>query len=51
MSTLIGKQAPDFTTAVVLANGEIANKFHLAEVIKTNTQSSFYPLTLPCLSI
>ena len=34
MSTLVTKHAPDFTAAAVLANGEIADKFHLAEAIK-----------------
>jgi peroxiredoxin (alkyl hydroperoxide reductase subunit C) len=42
---LVGRQAPDFTTAAVLANGEIVNQFHLADVIKNkNAVIFFYPL-------
>jgi peroxiredoxin (alkyl hydroperoxide reductase subunit C) len=45
MSILVGKQAPDFTAAAVLANGEITNNFHLAEVIKNKYAIIFfYPL-------
>jgi peroxiredoxin (alkyl hydroperoxide reductase subunit C) len=45
MSILVGKPAPDFTAAAVLANGEIVSKFHLAEVIKNkNAIIFFYPL-------
>jgi peroxiredoxin (alkyl hydroperoxide reductase subunit C) len=45
MSTLIGKQAPDFKASAVLANGEIENNFHLAEVIKDKYAIIFfYPL-------
>lgn len=45
MSTLIGKPAPDFTTAAVLANGEISSNFRLQEVIKNKyAVLVFYPL-------
>lgn len=45
MTCLIGNQAPDFTTAAVLGNGEIASKFHLMEVIKNKyAVLFFYPL-------
>lgn len=45
MNNLITKQAPDFMTAAVLANGEITNKFHLAEVMKNKyAVLFFYPL-------
>ena len=45
MSTLVGMQAPDFTAAAVLANGEIIDQFHLADVIKNkHAIVFFYPL-------
>lgn len=45
MSILVGKMAPDFTAAAVLANGEITAKFHLADVIKNKyALIVFYPL-------
>ena len=45
MSHLIGKQAPDFTAAAVLANGEIVSHFNLAETIKNKyALVFFYPL-------
>lgn len=45
MTILVGRPAPDFTTAAVLANGEITNQFHLAEVIKNKYAIVFfYPL-------
>lgn len=45
MSILVGRSAPDFTAAAVLANGEIVNTFHLNEVIKNkNAILFFYPL-------
>lgn len=45
MSILVGKNAPDFTAAAVLANGEITNQFHLKEVIKDkHAILFFYPL-------
>lgn len=34
MSVLVGKQAPDFTAAAVLADGEIVDKFNLMNQIK-----------------
>lgn len=45
MSSLVGQKAPDFTTAAVMANGEINNSFNLHQEI--NGQYSilfFYPL-------
>ena len=43
--TLIGKKAPDFTTAAVLANGEIVNDFNLHQTIeKKYGVLFFYPL-------
>ncbi len=45
MSTLIGRTAPDFTAAAVLASGEIVDQFHLATAIKgKNAVLFFYPL-------
>jgi peroxiredoxin (alkyl hydroperoxide reductase subunit C) len=45
MSILVGRTAPDFTASAVLANGEITNKFHLAEAIKNKyAVVFFYPL-------
>lgn len=45
MSTLVGKKAPDFTAAAVLASGEIVNNFNLAETIKNkHAILFFYPL-------
>lgn len=45
MSTLIGKKAPDFTTAAVMANGEINNSFNLHQAIdKKYGILFFYPL-------
>lgn len=45
MSILVGKKAPDFTTAAVLADGEITNKFNLTESIKNKYAILFfYPL-------
>lgn len=45
MSILVGKKAPDFTSAAVLANGEITSQFHLAEQIKGKYAIVFfYPL-------
>lgn len=45
MSTLVGKKAPDFTTAAVLANGEIVNNFSLSEATKDKYAIIFfYPL-------
>jgi peroxiredoxin (alkyl hydroperoxide reductase subunit C) len=45
MSTLVGKQVPDFTAAAVLANGEIVGNFNLAKEIKNkHAIIFFYPL-------
>jgi len=45
MGILVGRKAPDFTVPAVLANGEITDKFHLAEAIKGKYGLVFfYPL-------
>lgn len=45
MSTLVGKKAPDFTAAAVLANGDIVNQYHFAEATKNKYAIVFfYPL-------
>jgi peroxiredoxin 2/4 len=45
MSVLVGKQAPDFTVAAVLANGEIVDNFTLSTAIKGKYGLVFfYPL-------
>lgn len=45
MTILVGRNAPDFTTAAVLANGEITNQFKLSEVTKDKySLLFFYPL-------
>ena len=45
MSVLVGKQAPDFTVAAVLGNGEIVEDFNLASAIKGKYGLVFfYPL-------
>lgn len=45
MSILVGKRAPDFTTAAVLANGEITTAFNLHRAIdKKYGILFFYPL-------
>lgn len=45
MTILVGQKAPDFTAAAVLANGEITQQFHLAEMIKNKyAVIFFYPL-------
>jgi peroxiredoxin (alkyl hydroperoxide reductase subunit C) len=42
---LVGRQAPDFTAAAVLPNGDIENQFQLANVIKNkHAVLFFYPL-------
>ena len=42
---LVGRQAPDFTTAAVLSNGEIINDFNLYKNIKNKyALLFFYPL-------
>ena len=45
MSVLVGRQAPDFTAAAVLGNGEIVDNFTLSEAIKgKKAVVFFYPL-------
>lgn len=45
MSTLVGRQAPDFTSAAVLANGEITSKYNLKDNLKGKYGLLFfYPL-------
>lgn len=45
MTTLVGKKAPDFTTAAVLANGEISGAFNLhKEIANKYGIIFFYPL-------
>ena len=45
MSVLVGRQAPDFTAAAVLGNGEIVDGFTLSEAIKgKKAVVFFYPL-------
>jgi len=45
MGVLVGKQAPDFTAAAVLGNGEIVGDFNLTENIKgKKAVIFFYPL-------
>ena len=43
--SIVGRKAPDFTTAAVMPNGEINNQFHLSEAIKNKYGIIFfYPL-------
>jgi peroxiredoxin 2/4 len=45
VSILVGRKAPDFTAAAVLANGEIVNEYKLSSVIKNKyALIFFYPL-------
>ncbi|WP_417224612.1 peroxiredoxin [Amphritea sp.] len=45
MGVLVGKQAPDFTAAAVLGNGDIVDAFTLSEAIKgKKAVVFFYPL-------
>jgi peroxiredoxin (alkyl hydroperoxide reductase subunit C) len=45
MSILVGRKAPDFTTAAVLGNGELVNNFNLSEAMKGKYGLVFfYPL-------
>lgn len=45
MSVLVGRQAPDFTAAAVLGNGEIVDVYNLHEAIKgKKAVIFFYPL-------
>ena len=39
MGVLVGRQAPDFTAAAVLGNGEIVENFNLKETIKGKKSS------------
>ena len=39
---LVGKQAPDFTTAAILANGQIINNFNLYKCIKNQYALLFF---------
>lgn len=38
---LVGRQAPDFTAAAVLGNGEIVDNFNFAEFTKGKKSGSF----------
>ena len=42
MSVLVGKQAPDFTAAAVLGNGEIVDSFNFAEFTKGKKAVVFF---------
>lgn len=45
MNVLVGRKAPDFTAAAVLANGEIVNKYNFSEHTKNKyALVFFYPL-------
>ena len=45
MSVLVGRKAPDFTTAAVLGNGEIVGEFNFAKATEGKTAVVFfYPL-------
>ena len=45
MSVLVGREAPDFTAAAVLADGTIVDEFNLKTEIKgKNAVIFFYPL-------
>jgi len=45
MGVLVGREAPDFTAAAVLGNGEIVNEFNFKEVTKgKKAVLFFYPL-------
>ncbi|WP_148716347.1 peroxiredoxin [Chitinolyticbacter meiyuanensis] len=45
MAVLVGKQAPAFTAAAVLGNGQIVDQFHLQDAIKGKyAVVFFYPL-------
>ncbi len=48
MTVLVGRKAPDFTTAAVLGTGEIVDKFNLYECLKNKHVKTvvvfFYPL-------
>src|SRR5688572_21460398 len=42
MNILVGRHAPDFTAAAVLANGKIVDKFQLSEAIKNKYGLIFF---------
>ncbi len=45
MTVLVGRQAPDFTAAAVLGNGQIVDKWRLNDIIKNkHALILFYPL-------
>jgi len=45
MGVLVGRQAPNFTAAAVLGNGEIVDNYHLSDAIKSKyAVVFFYPL-------
>lgn len=45
MTVLVGRKAPDFTAAAVLANGEIVDNYHFASEVKNKySLLVFYPL-------
>ena len=44
MSVLVGKQAPDFTAAAVMADGSINEEFSLSDYEGKNVVLFFYPL-------
>jgi len=47
MSVLVGRQAPDFTSAAVLGDGQIVNDFSLSKLLKGKCKGVvlvFYPL-------
>jgi len=45
MSVLVGRKAPEFTAAAVLASGEIVSEYHLTKATKDKyTLIFFYPL-------
>ena len=45
MAVLVGREAPDFTTAAVLGSGDIVDTFNFKEATKgRNALIFFYPL-------
>ncbi|HEX9777477.1 MAG TPA: redoxin domain-containing protein, partial [Geopsychrobacteraceae bacterium] len=44
MSVLVGKKAPDFTAAAVMADGSINNEFKLSDYAGNYIVLFFYPL-------
>jgi len=48
MGVLVGREAPDFTAAAVLGNGEIVENFNLKQVTEGKyAVIFFYPLDCP----